>query len=83
MNFVGVCTDLLPYVIGKNPARQAGFMLGSCIPIYAPEHLLKQRPDYVLIFPWNLKDEVMAEMGAVRVWGGRFVTTVPGLRVSD
>lgn len=81
MNFAGVRADLLPYVVDKNPAKQGRFMPGSRIPIYAPEHLLQQRPDYVLILPWNLKDEVMTEMAAVRGWGGRFVVAVPGVQV--
>ncbi|GAB4218085.1 MAG: methyltransferase C-terminal domain-containing protein [Rhodoferax sp.] len=80
LNFAGVRPDLLPFVVDKNPAKQGQYMPGSRIPILAPEHLLAQKPDDVLILPWNLRDEVMAEWGeAVRSWGGRFVVAVPAL----
>ncbi|GAB4218091.1 MAG: hypothetical protein Fur007_22530 [Rhodoferax sp.] len=82
-NFAGVRPYLLPYVVDKNPAKQGQYMPGSRIPILAPEHLLAQKPNDVLILPWNLREEVMAEWGeAVRSWGGRFVTAVPGVEVT-
>jgi len=83
LNFAGVRADLLPYVVDKNPAKQGKFLPGSRIPVYAPEHLLTRKPDYVLILPWNLKDEVVAQLAGIRAWGGQFVTAVPGLWVSD
>jgi len=79
LNFAGVRPDLLPYVVDKNPAKQGQFLPGSRIPVYAPEHLLAHKPDHVLILPWNLKDEVMAQLAGIRAWGGQFVTAVPGL----
>lgn len=81
LNFAGVREDLLAYVVDKNPAKQDKFLPGSRIPIHAPEHLLIEKPDYVLILPWNLKDEVMAQLAPVRDWGAKFVTAVPKLQV--
>lgn len=80
-NFAGVRPHLLPYVVDKNPAKQGKFMPGSRIPIVDEAHLRAHRPSHVLILPWNLKDEVMAQLSYIREWGGRFVTAVPELRV--
>ena len=82
LNFAGVRPDLLPYVVDRNPAKQGRFMPGSRIPIVAESHLQADRPDCVLILPWNLRDEVTAQLGYVRGWGGRFITAVPQLAVS-
>jgi SAM-dependent methyltransferase len=81
LNFAGVRPDLLPYVVDKNPAKQGQHLPGSRIPILSPEHLLAQKPDFVLILPWNLQDEVMAQLAPVRAWGGRFVTAIPTLTI--
>jgi SAM-dependent methyltransferase len=81
LNFAGVRPDLLPYVVDKNPAKQGQHLPGSRIPILSPEHLLAQKPDFVLILPWNLQDEVMAQLAPVRAWGGRFVTAIPTLAI--
>lgn len=82
LNFAGVRPDMLPFVVDKNPAKQGKYLPGSRIPIYSPEHLLSYQPDYVLILPWNLKAEVMAQLAGIRSWGGQFVTAVPGLQIS-
>lgn len=82
LNFAGVRPDLLPYVVDRSPGKQGKFMPGSRIPIFAPDHLWAQRPDVVLILPWNLKDEVMASCCGIRDWGGRFLISVPTLEVS-
>ena len=82
LNFAGVRPDLLPYVVDRNPAKQGRYMPGSRIPIMAEAHLAAQRPDRVLILPWNLREEVMAQLAYVRDWGGRFVTAVPQLEVT-
>ncbi len=81
LNFCGVRPDLLPYVVDKNPAKQGRYLPGSRIPIVDEAHLLADRPDRVLILPWNLRDEVMAQLAGIRDWGGRFVTAVPRLEV--
>lgn len=81
LNFAGVRADLLPYVVDKNPAKQGKFMPGSRIPIVDEAHLQAHRPDYILVLPWNLRQEVMAQLDYVRAWGGRFVVAVPGVEV--
>jgi len=81
LNFAGVRPDLLPYVVDLNPAKQGRFMPGSRIPIVSEAHLRQDRPDRVLILPWNLRTEIMAQLAYIRDWGGRFVATVPQLRL--
>jgi len=82
LNFAGIRPDLLPYVVDKNPAKQNKFMPGSRVPIVDEAHLKADRPDLILILPWNLREEVMAQLAYVREWGGQFVTAVPALEVS-
>lgn len=82
LNFAGIRPDLLPYVVDKNPAKQGKCMPGSRIPIVDEAHLKAHRPDLILILPWNLREEVMAQLAYVREWGGEFVTAVPALEVS-
>jgi len=82
LNFAGVRPDLLPYVTDRNPAKQGKFLPGSRIPIVAEDRLRAARPDYVLILPWNLKAEVVAQLAYIRDWGGRFVTAIPSLEVT-
>jgi 2-polyprenyl-3-methyl-5-hydroxy-6-metoxy-1,4-benzoquinol methylase len=80
LNFAGVRPDLLPYVCDAAPAKQGKFLPGSHIPIVSPDMMLKQRPDIVLILPWNIADEVIAQYSSVRDWGGEFHVAVPALR---
>jgi SAM-dependent methyltransferase len=80
MNYAGVRPDLIAYVVDRNPAKQGRFMPGSRIPIVDEDHLRADRPDDVVLLPWNLRDELMAQLDYVRGWGGRFVTAVPELR---
>lgn len=82
MNFAGVRPDLLPYVVDLNPAKQGKYMPGSRIPIVSEAHLRQDRPDEVLILPWNLRTEITAQLSYIREWGGRFVTAVPRLTVN-
>lgn len=83
LNFAGVRPDLLPYVVDMNPAKQGKYMPGSRIPIVDEACLKTHRPDRVLILPWNLRAEVMEQLSYVKEWGGRFVTAVPMLAVSE
>lgn len=83
LNFAGIRPDLLPYVVDKNPAKQNKYMPGSKIPIVDEAHLKGQRPDLILILPWNLREEVMSQLDYVGEWGGKFVTAVPMLKVSE
>ena len=81
LNFCGVRTDLLAFTVDRSPHKIGKLLPGVRIPILPPEAILERRPDYVLILPWNLKDEIMAQMAAIRDWGGRFVTPIPSLRI--
>ncbi|MEK6192262.1 MAG: class I SAM-dependent methyltransferase [Chloroflexota bacterium] len=81
LNFAGVRPDLVAFVVDRNPAKQGKFLPGSRIPVVGEGKLEQTRPDFVVIFPWNLKDEVMREQAHVGKWGGRFVTAVPELKI--
>jgi SAM-dependent methyltransferase len=81
LNFAGVRPDLLEFVVDRNPAKQGKFLPGSRIPVVGEGTLEQARPDFVVIFPWNLKDEVISEQADVAEWGGRFVTAVPELKI--
>lgn len=76
LNYCGVGTDLIAYTVDKNPYKQGKFIPGVRLPILPPEKLLETKPDVVVIFPWNIKDEVMTQMSAIREWGGRFVVPI-------
>jgi len=81
LNYAGIRPDLLPFVVDASPHKQGRFLPGSRIPVLAPEALQQHCPDFVLILPWNLREEIAAGHAAVRGWGGRFVTAVPELRI--
>jgi predicted TPR repeat methyltransferase len=81
MNFAGVRPDTLPYVVDKNPAKQGKFMPGSRIPIVSESYMADQKPDFVIILPWNFKDEIMNQLSYIREWGGRFVIAVPSISI--
>ena len=82
MNFAGVRPDLISFVVDRNPAKQGKFMPGSRIPIVAEEQLRQQRPDFIVILPWNLRAEISVQLEYVREWGAKFVTAVPTLEIS-
>ena len=82
LNFAGVRPHLLSFVADRNPAKQDKFLPGARIPVVSEEHLREQRPDFVLILPWNLRDEITEQLSYVREWGGKFVTAVPQLLVA-
>jgi SAM-dependent methyltransferase len=81
LNFAGVRPDLLPWVVDRNPAKQGKSMPGSRIPIVGEDRLRADRPAFVLILPWNLRDEVQAQLAYVRDWGAKFVIAVPRLEI--
>jgi 2-polyprenyl-3-methyl-5-hydroxy-6-metoxy-1,4-benzoquinol methylase len=81
LNFAGVRPDLVRYVVDRNPAKQGKFMPGSRIPIVDEAHLRQNKPDRVLILPWNLCGEVMQQLSYIKEWGGQFVTAVPQLKI--
>jgi len=81
LNYCGIRTDLLAYTVDRSPHKQGMYLPGTHIPIYPPEHIDETRPDYVLILPWNLRDEITQQMANVREWGGRFVVPIPTVEV--
>jgi len=81
LNYAGIRPDLLPYVVDRNPSKQNKFLPGCRIPILSEEEIRSSRPDYVLILPWNLREEVMDQLKYIRDWGGQFVTAVPSMNV--
>lgn len=80
LNYAGVRADLLAWVADASPYKQGKYLPGSRIPIVAPQRILEEQPDYVLVLPWNLIDEVTQQLAPVRSWGGEFVVAVPQLR---
>jgi len=83
LNYCGVRTDLIEYTVDRSPHKQGRFLPGVHIPIHAPEKIMQARPDYVLILPWNLQQEIVAQMAGIRAWGGRFVVPIPETRVLE
>ena len=79
LNFAGIRSDLLSYVVDANPHKQGKYLPGSRIAIVSESHLVEDRPDRVLILPWNLKSEVVMQMAYIRQWQGKFVTVIPQL----
>lgn len=80
LNFAGVRPDLLPYVVDANPAKQGMYLPGSRIPVVAEERLRMERPDRVVVLPWNLAAEIGAQLDYVHAWGGRLIRAVPSLQ---
>lgn len=83
MNFSGVRQDLISFVVDKSPLKAGRFMPGSRIPIVDEERIWQTQPDFVVILPWNIKDEVMQQLSGIRDWGGKFVVAVPKLQVLE
>jgi SAM-dependent methyltransferase len=81
LNYCGVGTDFLDYTVDKSPHKQGSYVPGVRVPIRAPDEIRRTRPDYVLILPWNLKEEIMSEMSYVRDWGGRFMVRAPEMTI--
>ena len=81
LNCCGIGPGLLRFTVDLSPHKQGRFIPGVRIPILPPEQVFAARPDYLFILPWNIADEVMAQMAAVRAWGCRFVTAIPELLV--
>lgn len=83
LNYCGIDADLIAYVVDKNPAKQNTLLPGSRIPVYSVEALSEQRPDDILILPWNIRDEVISQLADLRSQGTRFVTAVPRIDISE
>jgi SAM-dependent methyltransferase len=81
LNYCGIRTDFLDYTVDRNPYKQGKFLPGSHIPIFHPDKIRETKPDYLLILPWNLKDEIMEQMSHISSWGGQFVVPIPRTHV--
>ena len=83
LNYCGVGPDLIAYTVDRSPHKQDLLLPGTHIPVYAPEHIEETKPDFVLILPWNLRDEIVAKMAHISTWGGRFVVPIPTLEIVE
>jgi SAM-dependent methyltransferase len=83
LNYCGIRTDLLDFIVDRNPFKHGRFTPGTRIPIYPTEYLAEARPDYILILPWNLKTEIVAQLAYAREWGAKFIVPIPTATVLD
>ena len=81
LNYCGIGTDFIDFTVDRNIYKQGKFLPGTHIPIYAPKKILEVKPDFVLILPWNFKDEIVEQMAYIREWGAKFVVPIPEVRV--
>jgi hypothetical protein len=81
LNYCGIGTDLIDYVVDLSPKKQGLFLPGTHIEIRPPGHVRETRPDYLLVLPWNLETEIVNQMAFIREWGGRFIVPIPEPRI--
>lgn len=81
LNYCGIGPELIDFVVDRNPEKQGTLLPGSHIPVFAPDKIANEKPDYVLILPWNLADEISREMADIKGWGGQFVIPIPELMI--
>ena len=81
LNYCGIRTDFLDYTVDRNPYKHGLFLPGTHVPIFPPDRIRETRPDYILILPWNLRDEIVSQLAYAREWGGRFVVPIPELEI--
>lgn len=83
LNYCGIREDFIDYTVDRNPMKQNTFLVGSRIPVYAPDVIAETRPDYILLLPWNLEQELTQQLAYIREWGGKFIVPLPELKVID
>jgi len=83
LNYCGIRTDFLEFTVDRNPYKHGRFLPGTHIPIYPPEKIRECRPDYILVLPWNLKDEIVAQLAYTREWQAKFIVPIPVARILD
>jgi hypothetical protein len=83
LNYCGIRGDFIDYVVDRNPYKHGKFLPGTHIPIHEPERIRETRPDYVVIMPWNLKEEIRQQLSWIREWGGQMVVFIPRVEVLD
>ena len=81
LNYCGIRTDFIDYLVDRNPYKQGRYTPGTHIPILPPDQIRKTRPDYVMILPWNFKDEIMDQLSYIREWGGKFIVPIPEVTI--
>jgi hypothetical protein len=81
LNYCSIRTDFIDYTVDRNPHKHGKFLPGTHIPIFPPDQIQRTRPDYLLILPWNLKQEIMQQNAFIRDWGGKFVVPIPEVKV--
>ena len=77
LNYCGVGRELVEYTVDRNPHKQGRYLPGTHIPIFEPERISVTKPDYILILPWNLKNEIINQLSFARAWGAQFVVPIP------
>jgi hypothetical protein len=83
LNYCGIRTDFLDYLVDRNPNKQGKFLAGALLPIFSANKIQETKPDYILILPWSIKGEIMNQMSYIGNWGGRFIVPIPKLEVYD
>ena len=83
LNYCGIGTDFIDYTVDRSPHKQDHYLPGTQIPIHAPDKIDQTRPDYVIVLPWNIKEEIMKSMAQVRSWGGKFVVLIPSVQIHE
>jgi SAM-dependent methyltransferase len=83
LNYCAIRTDFLDYTVDRNPHKHGRFLPGTHVPIFSPDRIRETKPDFLLILPWNLKDEIIKQNGFIREWGGKFVVPIPEIQVHE
>jgi hypothetical protein len=83
LNYCGIRSDFLDYTVDRNPYKQGKFLPGTHVPIFHPNKIEETKPDYVLILPWNIKEEIMNQLSYISNWGGRFIVPIPKVSLYD
>ena len=83
LNYCGIRSDFIDYTVDRSPHKQGKLLPGTHIPVHHPDKIRETRPDYLLILPWNIREEVMEQMADIRQWGGKFVVPIPRVEVLE
>ncbi len=83
LNYCGIRTDFLDYTVDRNPYKQGRFLPGTHVPILHPDKIKETKPDYILILPWNIKEEIINQLSYIGAWGGRFIVPIPEVKQYD
>ncbi|WP_019552558.1 class I SAM-dependent methyltransferase [Propionispira raffinosivorans] len=83
LNYCGIRQEFIDYAVDMNPHKQNTLLPGSCIPVYSPDKIRETKPDYILILPWNLKEEIMQQLHYVKAWGAKFLLPIPEVEIVE